>query len=398
MRPLTCALLVAAGVLATSAARGQDVPLPALNVNKMEALARSDSNDADLQFYLALAHWKQHHWRQVDSLLRLVVQLEPRYAEAYLAQYYLPFARRPALTREEERDRVPEEWRQAVEDAHRSYQRAFRTNPLVSQRMLGVAYEIEDPKVYDYTSEEYLEYQRYFAWFVDLGLARYGSAYDRLRKLAQNEYDERKHPDKVPDAILWFRGLAAAHSRQYDAAIADFQALLDRALKQQQKNEIVHVPLRDNEYRFMLAVLHHVAGHRERAIALYQEALEHDLGLVMAHTYLAGIYDAAGQADQALLERQRAAEVSSDDPTALFDYAASLFNVNRTAEAEEPLHRAVALNPRYAPTHYLLGRVVEELGRGPEARESYTQFLALAPQRLADLKTDARERLAKLPQ
>jgi len=398
MRPLACSLLVAAGLFAAPAAPGQDLPLPALDVKRMEALAQSDSNDAELQFYLALAHWKLHHWRQVDSLLRLALQLEPRYAEAYLALYYLPYARRPSLNREEERDRVPDDWRQVVEDAHRSYQRAFRTNPLVSLRILGVAFEIEDPKVLDYTSEEYLDYQRYYAWLVDLGLSRYGSAYDRLRKLAQNEYDERKHPDKVPDAILWFRGLAAAHSRQYDAAITDFQALLDRSLKQQHSHEIVNVPLRDNEYRFMLAVLNHVAGHRDHAIALYQEALEHDLGLVMAHTYLAAIHDAAGHADSALVERQRAAEVSSDDPTALFDYAASLFNVNRTAEAEEPLHRAVALNPRYAPSYYLLGRVVEELGRAPEARESYTRFLTVAPDRLADLKTDARARLAKLPQ
>ncbi len=110
------------------------------------------------------------------------------------------------------------------------------------------------------------------------------------------------------------------------------------------------------------------------------------------------LHDKAGEADQALLERQRAAESSGDDPTALFDYAAALFNVQRTAEAEDPLRRAVALNPRYAPTHYLLGRVAEELGRGPEARESYTRFLALAPNRLADLVADARERLAKLPQ
>jgi len=394
---LACSL-IAAGILAAPAAASQDIPLPALDVKRVEALARSDSNDAEIQFYLALANWKEHRWRQVDSLLRLTVQLEPRYAEAYLALYYLPFARRPSLFREEERDHVPEAWRQAVEDAHRFYQRAFRTNPLVSLRVIGVALEVEEPKFNDYTSEEYQEYQRYYAWLVDLGLARYTSAYNRLRKLGQTMFDEQKHPDKVPDAILWFRGLAAAHSGQYDAAIADFQALLDRALKQQQKTEIVNVPLRDNEYRFMLAVLHHMAGHRARAAALYQKALEHALGLVMAHTYLAVLHDKAGEADQALLERQRAAESSGDDPTALFDYAAALFNVQRTAEAEDPLRRAVALNPRYAPTHYLLGRVAEELGRGPEARESYTRFLALAPNRLADLVADARERLAKLPQ
>ncbi len=90
---LACSL-IAAGILAAPAAASQDIPLPALDVKRVEALARSDSNDAEIQFYLALANWKEHRWRQVDSLLRLTVQLEPRYAEAYLALYYLPFARR----------------------------------------------------------------------------------------------------------------------------------------------------------------------------------------------------------------------------------------------------------------------------------------------------------------
>jgi len=397
MRRFTPSLILGLALAPSSQLAAQAVALVTRDLNKVQAAARTDSNDAELQYYLALAHWQKHHWKQTDSLLRLVLRLEPRFAEAYLALYYLPFARRPSLFREEARGAVPESWRPALEEAHRFYQRAFRTDPLVDLRVLSVAFEIEEPKIVDYTSEEYLEYQRYYAWIVDLGMTRYGSAYDRLQALGQREFDERKHPDRVPDYILWFRGLAAAHSRQYEAAIVNFQALLDRTLKKQGRDEVVHVPLEDNEYRFMLAALNHVAGHTERAVALYQEAMEHDLGLVMAHTYLASIYDKAGRANDALLERQRAAEVSNDDPTALFDYAAALFNLQRVADAEDPLRRAVALNPRFAPSHYLLGRVVEELGRPPEARECYTAFLAVAPQRLEDLIADARQRLAALP-
>ena len=396
MRRVT--ILLVLGLALAPPLAGQALRLMTRDLGKVQALARADSNDAEMQYYLALAYWQKHRWQQADSLLRLVIRLEPRFAEAYLALYYLPFARRPRLSNEEDRGQVPEAWRPAVEEAHRFYQRAFRTDPLVNLRVLSVVYEIEEPKVNDYTTQEYLVYERYYAWIVDLGLARYGSAYDRLKRLGQREFNEDKHPDKVPDYILWYRGLAAAHSRQYAAAIADFQALLDRTLKQQQRDEIVHVPLQDNEYRFMLAALNHVIGDPDRAAALYREALEHDLGLVMAHTYLAVIYENAGQADSALVERQRAAEVGGDDPTALFDYAAALFNVQRTADAEEPLRRAVALNPRYAPPHYLLGRVVEELGRGPEARECYTRFLAVAPHRLRDLIADAQQRLAKVQQ
>jgi len=385
------------GLVFTPRLAGQAIKLLTRDLARVQALARADSNDAEVQYYLALAHWQKHHWKEADSLLRFVIRLDPRFAEAYLALAHLPYARRPTLADEQYRGVVSQQLRPVLEEADRLYQRAFRTDPLVDLRAFSVIYEIEDPRTADLTALQHMRYLRYWAWWDDLGMGRYESAYDRLQKLGQSEFDESKHPDRVPNYVLMYRGLAAAHSRQYGAAMADFQALLDRTLKQQQRDEMVHVPLKDNEYRFMLAALNDVTGHRDRAAALYREALQNDLGLVMAHTYLAAIHERAGHADSALVERQRAAEVSEDDPTVLFDYAASLFNVQRTIDAEEPLLKAVKLSPRYAPAYYLLGRVQEDLGLGAEARDAYTRFLAMAPQRLRDLIADAKRRLAALP-
>jgi tetratricopeptide (TPR) repeat protein len=395
MRTISLVLLVALSAIAP--AHGQQLPFLDRSLKDLQAWAREDSNDSHRQYYLALKYWKHHQWRQADSLLRLAVRLEPRYADAYLALYFLPFARRPSLGDEEMRDRVPSALRPVLEEARGFYQRAFRTDPMVNLQVMGIAYEIEEPQVSDMSTNAWLNYQRYYAWFVDLGLGRYRSARERLQKLAQREFDEIKHPDAVPDYILWYRGLAAAHSLQYDAAIADFRVLLGRQLTKAQRDELVHIPLRDNEYRFMLASLHQIAGHKDSAVALYQESLEHDLGLVMAHTYLASIYEGSGRAADALVERRRAAEVNSDDPTALFDLAGSLFNGGQLVEADEPLRRAIALNPRYSPPHYLLGRVTEELGLPDEAREHYQRFLALSPLRLEAMRADAQRRLGSAP-
>jgi len=389
----TIALVLLALCAALKPALGQQFAFLDRKLKDLEAWVREDTNDAQRQYYLALRHWKEHHWRQTDSLLRLAVQLEPRYADAYLALYFLPFARRPSLAAEDMRDRVPAAWKPILEEADGFYQRAYRTDPMVNLQIMGIAFEIEEPQVRDVTTSAWLDYQRYYAWFVDIGLGRYRLARDRLQKLAQSEFNEARHPEEVPDYILWYRGLAAAHSVQYDAAIADFRALLDRQMKKAQRDEVVHVPLRDNEYRFMLASLHHVAGHTDSAVALYQESLEHDLGLVMAHTYLASIHEGAGRAADAMLERRRAAEVNSDDPTALFDLAASLFNAGQLIDADEPLRRAIKLNARHSPSYYLLGRVTEELGLPDEAREHYTRFLALAPLRSAELRADAQQRV-----
>lgn len=386
-------LAVALLCAAVPSAQGQLVLLER-SVKELETWAREDTNDAQRQYVLALRHWKDRRWRQTDSLLRLAILLEPRYADAYYALYFLPYVRRPQLSQEEDRDRVPQEWRPAVEEAHGFFQRAFRTNPLLNLSVMGIAYDIEEPRVSDYTHPAYREYVRNWAWFVDLGLGRYGTAHDRLTTLAQREWDEKKHPDRVPDGILFFRGLAAAHTRQYDKALGDFRTLLDRVEKVQ-REEIVRVPLEDNDYRFVLAILHHRAGHADSAIALYQQALERDLGLVMAHTYLASLHEDAGRDADALVERRRAAEIDSDDPSPLFEFAVSLFNAGQLVEADEPLRKAIKVNARYSPPYYLLGRVQEELGLPAEAREHYQKFLALSPLNSA-LRPDAARRVAAL--
>ena len=394
-RPLLVAVALAAAV-----SRGSAQQLSFLNRDpkEIEAWAREDTNDFRRLYYVALAHWKWHHLDKADSLLRLVARMEPRYAEPYLALYYLPYARRSRLSDEDLRDHVPDSWKPAVKEAHDFYERAFRIDPMVSLEILEVVYDIKDPHELEMSVAEYQEYLRYYAWAVDLGLGRYRSARERLARLGQSQYQESKHPERVPTYLLLYRGLAAAHGAQFDSAIVDFRSLLERALKPAKRDEIIHVPLQDNEYRFMLGALQQMAGHADSAIALYQESLEHDLSLATAHTYLAGIYDRSGRAADALLERQRAVDVNGEDPAALFDLAMSLFNSGHVMDAVNHCYKAIGLNSRFSPPYYLLGRAGEALGDQEEARNKYAQFLERAPLRLADLRADAQQRLGKLPQ
>ena len=113
MRSLALALLLALTV--APPLTGQALRLMTSDLKRVQALARADSNDAEMQYYLALAYWQKHRWPQVDSVLRLVIRLDPRFAEGYLALSYLPYARRRTLSAEEERGRVPEAWRPKID-------------------------------------------------------------------------------------------------------------------------------------------------------------------------------------------------------------------------------------------------------------------------------------------
>jgi len=395
-RAFSSVTLVLAGLCtALTPGHGQQLTFLNRDLKQIESWAREDTNDFQREYYLALAHWKRRQWREADSLLRFTARMEPRYPEVYLALAELPYARRSKLGDEVARGHVPKELRPVVEEAWEFRKKAFRTSPMVSLEIMGI--DVEEPRASDYSLRTYQAYLRYFAWRYDLFLGRYRSAYQRLTSLAQTEFDEATHPERVPDFVLEYRGLAAAHSLQYDAAIADFRTLLDRLATLQQKDAIVPVALNDNDYRFMLATLYHLAGRTDTAIALYQESLEHDLGLVMAHTYLANIYEQAGRQADALVERQRAAELNDDDPATLFDLAASLFNTGQVHEAVTELYRALALNDRYAPPYYLLGRAAEAFGQPDQAGEQYRAFLARAPLRMEILRADAQQRLDKLP-
>src|SRR5690242_10606087 len=96
-----CAGLIVTAVAAPKAVAGQAIEILNRDIEDIEAMARADSNDAQLQFYLALANWKRHRWTQTDSLLRLAVKIDPHFAEGYLALAYLPYARRTTLFDEE---------------------------------------------------------------------------------------------------------------------------------------------------------------------------------------------------------------------------------------------------------------------------------------------------------
>jgi tetratricopeptide (TPR) repeat protein len=187
--------------------------------------------------------------------------------------------------------------------------------------------------------------------------------------------------------------------RRFDAALADFHELLDRASKREQADSVVHsFRFESNEVRYVLATLYRRGERPDQAMALYQESLTNDLGLYMAHSQLAEIYEERGQWVEAIAERRRAVDTNPDDPSLRFDLGSALARSRDFPEAAEILSEAMQANPLNTRIPYTLGLVYLRLGDQARARQTLERFITLAPSRFSTQVSEVRRQLAGLPQ
>jgi len=177
---------------------------------------------------------------------------------------------------------------------------------------------------------------------------------------------------------------------------ADFQTLLARSQKEEQKDSLIRFPLNTNDYRYTLAILEMRASRPADAMNMLKETLANDLGLFMAHVRLADLYEQYQMWSEAVTERRRAVEANPDDAALERDLGTTLLHAGRSAEAETVLHQAMDANPRDPGAPYVLGMVEQQLNKTADARAALTRFLALAPSKDSRI-ADAKDRLAKLP-
>lgn len=390
------AVSILLATLAVVPMAAQRIKLPA-SLADLEKTARKDSNDAAAHYNVALAYWNAKRWDDADSALQRAIRLEPRFAAAYMALAALPYARRPQLLDEEYEHRVPDDWRARISESERRYRQAVLIDPLVEVRigyvMLPTQGRLQTSLAVLFGNwlDDYIEGEdMYFE-------GRYQEAYDRFQRV-YNELNAGSHSNRLWNTLLYWHGLAAAQIQKQDDAIWDFGTVLDRyqSAEARAKDSTLQVPLRTNEFRYILGVMKQRAAQYNEAIDLYRKALEDDIGLYMAHVRLAQIYEDHNMLAQAVTERRAAVNANPDDPSLLLDLGKTLARANQWTDAEKALQDAVAANPRDPRPHYFLGIVEQHENKAPEARTAFTDFIALAPSRYAPQVADARQRLNAL--
>lgn len=390
-RAVTLAAVAAVALLAPLSA--QKIKLPA-SLKDLEERARKDSCDAAAHYNVGLAYWNEKRWDDADSAFHRAIRIDPQMAAPYMALYVLPYARRGSLLQEVEEGRIPIEWQKPVEESDRMYRHAVLIDPLVDARLLDVIMprnalyeeEIKD-ELGEYGEDYWIGFDMYRAGRFDDAFARF----DRVMQQTKGR--------DLWNTLVYYHGLSAAHTARYDDAVRDFQGLLDRSLQAEKsrKDSTFNVPLRTNEYRYLVAVMLDLNGKPNDAITLYREAAQNDIGLYMAHVRLAAIYETHNMLAQAVRERQEAVNAAPDDPSLLYDLGGTQAKSGDWAGAEKTLEQAAEANPHDARVAYRLGIVKQQLNKPAEAKSAFTRFLAIAPSRYAQVIADAKQRVASLP-
>ena len=368
----------------------------AVSFDVMQSAAVRDSNDAAAHYNLGVGHWSKGRYDEAEKSFRQALAIEPRFALAHLALAYLPFARRGKLWDEELEGKVPDDWKTAVEESDREYRRAMLADPMVDLKIMGA---VEPGIPAGWQTNDFLAhlYDVVYRGFDDFRDAKYESAYSRFQQMA-HELDWDGHPERASTSFLYYRGLAAAHLNRFEEAITDVQTIYDRlrARETERRDSITFLPLRTNEYRYLLADLYLRNNNPVMATPLFQEVVEQDAGNYMAHVRLAEIHEAAREWDASIAERRHAVETSPEDASLLLDLGVTLGKAGRFADAEVALADAATANPRDTRSLYWLGIAREQLGKSIEARQAYERFIALAPSRYARQVEAARARMARL--
>jgi tetratricopeptide (TPR) repeat protein len=386
--PVTLALVLCALASPVSAQRARLI----IPMKDLEAAVTRDSLDPLAHYNVALGYWTKGRWADVERSLRRAVAIEPKLAPAYLALAFLPFARQPKLWEAEEKKKVRPEWTAQLEESSRFFRLAFQLDPMVDLQVFGLAVPPRGAIIVGRNATP--TYAALVQGFESLWDGQYNTAYGWLDPVLTKL--DRGKPEDVPEGLLWYHGLAAAHLQKYDVALMDFQRLFDRAVARERSDSLLRTFIMEsNEIRYVLATVSRLAGRGDQALELYQESVANDLGLFMGHVQMADIYEERRQWNEAITERQRALEVSPENPSLHYDLGYTLARALLFKEAAESLEEAARLNPFNPRTPYLLGLVYLRLADSVRARDSFGRFISMAPSRFAQQVLEARQHLAQ---
>jgi tetratricopeptide (TPR) repeat protein len=389
-RHLICVVLA----VLVQACSGPKVTLPDTYEALMERV-RVDSADAEAHYNAALAHWSKERWDGVERELLHALEIDPLYADAYMALGFLPFARRDELLEEERRTGDPTVLQKAMLESDRRIRRALLIDPFTEQTIVkaaGLEPLMPTRLVVIGGDIAFVAVGGYYDAVRDFYDGQYDKAFERLTKI----YEEAEDPRSVSDGVLTYRARSAVQLSRYDTAIHDMEVLFARALYREQQGQDEGSFLAANDIRYILGCLEFRSGRLTSAMEHLSAAAELDPSLYMAHVRMGDIYEHRRHWSEAISQRQAALSLAPENTALRRDLALTLYRAGEAEEAAGELRAVVEQNPLHSLAWYDLGVVLQDLGQTSEARRALEHFVQIVPTRYGEHRADAEARLGEL--
>jgi tetratricopeptide (TPR) repeat protein len=166
-------------------------------------------------------------------------------------------------------------------------------------------------------------------------------------------------------------GAALSNEGKYDEAIVKFEEVLKEIPK-------------CAECHANIGSVHTQKKDYEKAEASYKQALEISPELVDAYNGLATVYNAQkkfkeAQEMSAEAAKRAAPTAGGGNPDALYNQGVIAWNANDFQHAFEHFTNAVKADGNHAESHFMLGKVLINLGKLGEAATEFETYLKLAP-------------------
>src|SRR5271157_3951974 len=130
---------------------------------------------------------------------------------------------------------------------------------------------------------------------------------------------------------------------------------------------------------FRMGIAKEKLGDLRGAVLAYDRATELKPSLTEAWFRAGALVYTLGHRDEAIGCFRRAAATGGKSSFGRLGIARALLIEDRNQEAEQVLRRTLALDPKNAMAHDLLGNLLSEFGRFDEARECFQRAIEIAP-------------------
>jgi tetratricopeptide (TPR) repeat protein len=337
----------------------------------------ADTNSWEAYFDYGVAQLRTNG-RTAEAAFSWAMRLDPSRAEPLFGRWVAYWMRNPGWFQDYIDGRTSVVESPEVRQVDSLYWRAQLRNPFVPQNLTLVLY---DQLEGDFSTDPYTS-----SWIAYAG-GRYDAAARGFSKLIRS--DPAKHYQARFQLALCYTAM-----RQFDSAAGEITALLSE-MRRREESRLAHFYQSRELLEYSLGLLEAARGNGPGAREALGRALVENLGFYPAHAEMAELALASGDTTKAVTEYGQAAQFGPEDGVMRFRYAVVLMSTGRLEEAEAELHRAIDLEPLYAPPYFALGALLEVRGPRTKALEAYLSYLDRAP-RGASLADRARQRAVAL--